>query len=61
MLSSSIPPKTLKTQIRILKALKDGHLEALEIAHMCFFVFPKRETGHNCWSLQSEEGIQFSI
>ena len=61
MLSSSIPPKTLKTKMKVLKAFINGHLEALEIAHMCLFVFPKRETGHNCWSLQSEEGIKVSI
>ena len=53
-LSSSIPPNTLKFEMICVLGEKMGYLEALKIAHMGLFIFPKRETGHNCWPLKSK-------
>ena len=54
MLSSSIPPNTLENNMNMFYLKVVTYLEALEIAHMGFFIFPKGETGYNCGSLQSE-------
>ena len=52
-LSSSIPPNTLKFEMICFEGER-WYLEALKIAHMGLFIFPKRETGHNCWPLKSK-------
>ena len=55
MLSSSIPPNTFEKIMNMFHLKSVTYLEALEIAHMGLFIFAERETGYNCWSLQSEE------